>query len=163
MDNHLSSRLILELMCIRVSTCTGRPPSDAASDRVLGGAKEYREGSPTCCNLSAGVGCLFRKTRDMSGILTVGALLVFREVGSFRLRLCLSFRFRRCVNMGTQLINIFTRTFSSCLFQLFGHEIVAILVGDVWGVGIGFGIVAAGTLLGELGNFMYAHLFQITH
>ncbi|KAI0327055.1 hypothetical protein GY45DRAFT_1373459 [Cubamyces sp. BRFM 1775] len=36
---------------------------------------------------------------------------------------------------------------------LFGHEIVAILVGDVWGVGIGFGIVAAGTLLGELANY----------
>ncbi|OSC97884.1 hypothetical protein PYCCODRAFT_1418775 [Trametes coccinea BRFM310] len=33
---------------------------------------------------------------------------------------------------------------------LFGHEIVAILVGDVWGVGIGFGIIAAGTILGEL-------------
>ena len=37
--------------------------------------------------------------------------------------------------------------------QLFGHEILAIIVGDVWGVGIGFGIVAAGTLLGELANF----------
>ncbi|KAI0750333.1 hypothetical protein C8Q80DRAFT_1270059 [Daedaleopsis nitida] len=36
---------------------------------------------------------------------------------------------------------------------LFGHEIVAILCGLVWGLGIGFGIVAAGTFLGELGNF----------
>ncbi|TBU52443.1 hypothetical protein BD310DRAFT_940230 [Dichomitus squalens] len=36
---------------------------------------------------------------------------------------------------------------------LFGHEIIAVLCGDVWGVWIGFGIVAAGTLLGELGNF----------
>ncbi|KAM5544922.1 hypothetical protein V8D89_001820 [Ganoderma adspersum] len=36
---------------------------------------------------------------------------------------------------------------------LFGHEIIAVLCGDVWGVGIGFGIVAAGTVLGELGNF----------
>ncbi|KAJ8488330.1 hypothetical protein ONZ51_g3637 [Trametes cubensis] len=36
---------------------------------------------------------------------------------------------------------------------LFGQEIVAILCGDVWGLGIGFGIVAAGTVLGELGNF----------
>ncbi|KAI0833888.1 hypothetical protein BC628DRAFT_1292133, partial [Trametes gibbosa] len=36
---------------------------------------------------------------------------------------------------------------------LFGHEIIAILVGDVWGIWIGFGIVAAGTLFGELGNF----------
>ncbi|RPD69744.1 hypothetical protein L226DRAFT_548049 [Lentinus tigrinus ALCF2SS1-7] len=36
---------------------------------------------------------------------------------------------------------------------LFGHEIVAILCGLVWGLGPGFGIVAAGTFLGELGNF----------
>ncbi|KAI0761575.1 hypothetical protein BD413DRAFT_485762 [Trametes elegans] len=36
---------------------------------------------------------------------------------------------------------------------LFGHEIIAILCGDVWGVWIGFGIVSAGTVLGELGNF----------
>ncbi|KAH9953689.1 snare associated Golgi protein-domain-containing protein [Russula dissimulans] len=36
---------------------------------------------------------------------------------------------------------------------LFGHEIVAILCGVVWGLWIGFAIVAAGTFLGELGNF----------
>ncbi|KAI0833890.1 hypothetical protein BC628DRAFT_1528064 [Trametes gibbosa] len=36
---------------------------------------------------------------------------------------------------------------------LFGHEIIAILCGDVWGVWIGFGIVAAGTILGELANY----------
>ena len=36
---------------------------------------------------------------------------------------------------------------------LFGHEIVALLCGDVWGIWIGFGIVAAGTALGELANF----------
>jgi uncharacterized membrane protein YdjX (TVP38/TMEM64 family) len=36
---------------------------------------------------------------------------------------------------------------------LFGHEIVAVLCGDVWGLWIGFGIVCAGTLLGEIGNF----------
>ncbi|KAJ2923115.1 hypothetical protein H1R20_g13977, partial [Candolleomyces eurysporus] len=36
---------------------------------------------------------------------------------------------------------------------LFGHEIVAILCGLVWGLWIGFAIVAAGTLLGEIGNF----------
>ncbi|PBK98541.1 hypothetical protein ARMGADRAFT_580197 [Armillaria gallica] len=36
---------------------------------------------------------------------------------------------------------------------LFGHEIVAVLCGLVWGLWIGFGIVAAGTLLGEIGNF----------
>ncbi|KAM5544917.1 hypothetical protein V8D89_001815 [Ganoderma adspersum] len=37
---------------------------------------------------------------------------------------------------------------------LFGHEIVAVLCGDVWGVWIGFGIVAAGTVLGELGGYI---------
>ncbi|KAH9937899.1 uncharacterized protein BXZ73DRAFT_19377, partial [Epithele typhae] len=36
---------------------------------------------------------------------------------------------------------------------LFGHEIIAFLVGDIWGVGIGFSIVAAGTILGELLTF----------
>ncbi|KZV71190.1 hypothetical protein PENSPDRAFT_412610 [Peniophora sp. CONT] len=36
---------------------------------------------------------------------------------------------------------------------LFGHEIVAVLCGVVWGLGIGFGIVALGTLLGELASF----------
>ncbi|KII84780.1 hypothetical protein PLICRDRAFT_146272 [Plicaturopsis crispa FD-325 SS-3] len=36
---------------------------------------------------------------------------------------------------------------------LFGHEIVAILCGLVWGLWIGFAIVCAGTLLGEIGNF----------
>lgn len=33
---------------------------------------------------------------------------------------------------------------------LFGHEIVAILCGVVWGLWVGFGIVAAGTMLGEV-------------
>ncbi|RDX41842.1 hypothetical protein OH76DRAFT_1489163 [Lentinus brumalis] len=33
---------------------------------------------------------------------------------------------------------------------LFGHELVAIFCGDVWGVWIGFAIVAAGTIIGEL-------------
>ncbi len=37
--------------------------------------------------------------------------------------------------------------------QLFGHEIVAILCGLVWGLFPGFGIVAAGTFIGEVGNF----------
>ncbi|CDO74540.1 hypothetical protein BN946_scf184641.g6 [Trametes cinnabarina] len=36
---------------------------------------------------------------------------------------------------------------------LFGHEIVAILVGDAWGIGIGFAIVAAGTILGEMATY----------
>ncbi|KAK0473596.1 hypothetical protein IW261DRAFT_1569658 [Armillaria novae-zelandiae] len=36
---------------------------------------------------------------------------------------------------------------------LFGQEIVAVLCGLVWGLWIGFGIVAAGTFLGEVGNF----------
>src|ERR1700761_2544581 len=37
--------------------------------------------------------------------------------------------------------------------QLFGHEIVAILCGLVWGLWIGFAIVCAGTFIGEVGNF----------
>ncbi|KAJ7483582.1 hypothetical protein FB451DRAFT_1393669 [Mycena latifolia] len=41
--------------------------------------------------------------------------------------------------------------------QLFGHEIVAMLCGLVWGLGVGFGIVVAGTLLGEICTF-YAFL-----
>lgn len=36
---------------------------------------------------------------------------------------------------------------------LFGHEIVGVLAGVVWGLWIGFAIVAAGTFLGEMGNF----------
>ncbi|EIW77961.1 hypothetical protein CONPUDRAFT_109263 [Coniophora puteana RWD-64-598 SS2] len=36
---------------------------------------------------------------------------------------------------------------------LFGHEILAIVCGLVYGVWVGFAIVSAGTLIGELGNF----------
>ncbi|KAJ7778107.1 hypothetical protein B0H16DRAFT_1405862 [Mycena metata] len=36
---------------------------------------------------------------------------------------------------------------------LFGHEIVAMLCGLVWGLGAGFGIVAAGTIIGEICTF----------
>ena len=36
---------------------------------------------------------------------------------------------------------------------LFGHEIVAVLCGNVWGLWKGFGIVILGTMLGEIGNF----------
>ncbi|KAG2113449.1 uncharacterized protein F5147DRAFT_46318 [Suillus discolor] len=42
---------------------------------------------------------------------------------------------------------------------LFGHEILAIVCGLVWGVWIGFAIVAAGTFIGEIGNFYaFKHL-----
>jgi uncharacterized membrane protein YdjX (TVP38/TMEM64 family) len=44
---------------------------------------------------------------------------------------------------------------------LFGHEILAIVCGLVWGVWIGFGIVAAGTFIGEIGNF-YAFRYLCT-
>lgn len=37
--------------------------------------------------------------------------------------------------------------------QLFGQEIVILLCGIIWGLWIGFGIVAAGTILGEVANF----------
>ncbi|KAG9312603.1 hypothetical protein JVU11DRAFT_7000 [Chiua virens] len=44
---------------------------------------------------------------------------------------------------------------------LFGHEILAIVCGLVWGVGIGFAITAAGTLLGEIGNFYaFRYIFK---
>ena len=44
---------------------------------------------------------------------------------------------------------------------LFGAEIVAVLCGIVYGVWIGFGIVALGTLLGEIGNFYaFRYLLQ---
>lgn len=36
---------------------------------------------------------------------------------------------------------------------LFGHNILAIVCGVVWGVWAGFGITCAGTLLGEIGTF----------
>ncbi|KAJ6491560.1 hypothetical protein DFH09DRAFT_1338439 [Mycena vulgaris] len=42
---------------------------------------------------------------------------------------------------------------------LFGHEIVAMLCGLVWGLGPGFGIVVAGTLLGEICTFYAFRLF----
>ncbi|KAJ7334851.1 hypothetical protein DFH08DRAFT_784947 [Mycena albidolilacea] len=38
---------------------------------------------------------------------------------------------------------------------LFGHELVAMLCGVAWGLGAGFGIVAAGTLLGEICTFFF--------
>ncbi|KAH7101700.1 snare associated Golgi protein-domain-containing protein, partial [Auriculariales sp. MPI-PUGE-AT-0066] len=41
---------------------------------------------------------------------------------------------------------------------LFGHEIVAVICGLVWGLWVGFGIVCVGTLLGEIGNY-YAFLY----
>ncbi|KAK3989065.1 snare associated Golgi protein-domain-containing protein [Cladorrhinum sp. PSN332] len=43
---------------------------------------------------------------------------------------------------------------------LFGHEIVALLCGVVYGLWIGFGIVAAGTFIGELGTwFAFKYMF----
>ncbi|EIW57506.1 uncharacterized protein TRAVEDRAFT_21099 [Trametes versicolor FP-101664 SS1] len=42
---------------------------------------------------------------------------------------------------------------------LFGHEIIAILCGDVWGIWIGFAIVAAGTIIGELINYFVFRYF----
>ncbi|KAK6343833.1 Tlg2-vesicle protein [Orbilia brochopaga] len=45
---------------------------------------------------------------------------------------------------------------------LFGHEIVAVLCGIVYGLWIGFGIVAAGTFLGEVGTY-YAFKGVLRH
>ncbi|TFK84645.1 hypothetical protein K466DRAFT_601836 [Polyporus arcularius HHB13444] len=36
---------------------------------------------------------------------------------------------------------------------LFGHEFVALFCGDVWGLWVGFAIVAAGTIVGELATY----------
>lgn len=36
---------------------------------------------------------------------------------------------------------------------LFGQEIVAIICGEIWGLWIGFGIVASGMILGELAAY----------
>lgn len=44
---------------------------------------------------------------------------------------------------------------------LFGHEILAILCGLVWGAEVGFAITAAGTFLGEVANFYtFKHFCQ---
>jgi uncharacterized membrane protein YdjX (TVP38/TMEM64 family) len=44
---------------------------------------------------------------------------------------------------------------------LFGHEIIALLCGVVYGLWIGFAIVAAGTFVGEIGTwFAFKHLFR---
>lgn len=44
---------------------------------------------------------------------------------------------------------------------LFGHEIVAVLCGIVYGLWIGFGIVAAGTFFGEVGTwFAFKHTLR---
>ncbi|KAK1753709.1 snare associated Golgi protein-domain-containing protein [Echria macrotheca] len=44
---------------------------------------------------------------------------------------------------------------------LFGHEIIALLCGVVYGLWIGFGIVAAGTFIGEIGTwFAFQYLFR---
>jgi len=42
---------------------------------------------------------------------------------------------------------------------LFGHEVIAMLCGLVWGLGPGFGIVVAGTLLGEIITFFFFRFF----
>ena len=39
------------------------------------------------------------------------------------------------------------------LTQLFGHEIVAIFLGVIWGLGVGFAILAAGTFIGEVADY----------
>jgi uncharacterized membrane protein YdjX (TVP38/TMEM64 family) len=43
---------------------------------------------------------------------------------------------------------------------LFGHEIIALLCGVVWGLWLGFAIVAAGTFLGEIGTW-YAFMYTL--
>ena len=38
-----------------------------------------------------------------------------------------------------------------------GQEIIQVLCGVIWGVGLGFVIVAVGTILGEVANYLYVH------
>jgi uncharacterized membrane protein YdjX (TVP38/TMEM64 family) len=40
---------------------------------------------------------------------------------------------------------------------LFGNEIVMVLVGIVWGLGVGFAITAVGIMLGEAANYLYVY------
>ncbi|KAK0648061.1 snare associated Golgi protein-domain-containing protein [Cercophora newfieldiana] len=42
---------------------------------------------------------------------------------------------------------------------LFGHEVVALLCGVVYGLGVGFAIVAAGTFIGEIGTWFVFQYF----
>ena len=56
---------------------------------------------------------------------------------------------RKFTNDGCEVISV---EYLSRL-QLFGHEIVAVLCGLVWGLWVGFAIVSAGTFLGEVGNY----------
>jgi uncharacterized membrane protein YdjX (TVP38/TMEM64 family) len=37
--------------------------------------------------------------------------------------------------------------------QLFGHELVVLVIGLTWGPGLGMAIASAGTLIGEIGTF----------
>jgi len=44
---------------------------------------------------------------------------------------------------------------------LFGHEIITLLCGMIWGLGLGFAIVAGGTFLGELATYVaFKYLFR---
>ena len=56
----------------------------------------------------------------------------------------------RSTPLSSQTLLLTTRV----TLQLFGHELVGIICGDAWGVWQGFGIFAAGTVLGELGNYL---------
>lgn len=46
---------------------------------------------------------------------------------------------------------------------LIGQEIVATFCGMIWGLGEGFGIVAAGTVIGEILLFTYVSVFDMPH
>lgn len=45
---------------------------------------------------------------------------------------------------------------------LIGQEVVAMFCGMIWGLGEGFGIVAAGTVIGEILLFLYVFLWKRT-
>lgn len=52
-------------------------------------------------------------------------------------------------------LHVCLTTKTSTLIQLAGHEILSVLCGLVWGFWPGFALTAAGTFLGEIGNYWY--------
>lgn len=46
--------------------------------------------------------------------------------------------------------------------RLFGHEVVGVLCGVVYGLWYGFIVLSVGTILGEVGNFVLFKMFKGT-
>jgi uncharacterized membrane protein YdjX (TVP38/TMEM64 family) len=63
------------------------------------------------------------------------------------------YSYRAIIPSGRSNASSFSRILIKLAIQLMGHEIVIILAGFTWGLGVGFAIAAAGTFLGEIVNF----------